>query len=60
MRAKRATLISNKTFGYAFLPLTNSFGFWQILGFYSIKIIAKNQKEFSRGKRVSPKVSKVS
>ena len=56
----RAKMISNKTFGHTFLPLINSFGFWQILGFHSIKSIAKNQKEFSRGKRVSPKVSKVS
>ena len=31
----------------------------QILHFYSIKRITKNQKEFSRGKNVSPKVSKV-
>ena len=48
-----------KTFGFPFLPLTDSFGFLQILGFYSVKRITKNQKEFSRGKRVSPKVSKV-
>ena len=59
LQAKRATLISKKTLGYTFLPLINSFEFWQILRFSSIKRITKNLKEFSRGKKVSPKVSKV-
>lgn len=48
-----------KTLGCTFLPLTNSFEFLQILVIYSIKRITKNQKEFSRGANVSPKVSKV-
>ena len=48
-----------KTLGYTFLPLINSFEFLQILVIYSIKRITKNQKEFSRGKKVSPKVFKV-
>ena len=60
LEAKRATLISKKnTLGYTFLPLINSFEFWQILRFSSIKRITKNLKEFSRGKNESPKVSKV-
>ena len=48
--------LQKKTFGYTFLPLINSFEFLQILAIYSIKRITKNQKEFSRGKKVSPKV----
>ena len=58
MRAKRAMLISKKTLGCAFLPLINSCKFLQILAIYSIKRITKNAKEFSRDKKVSPKVSK--
>ena len=57
--AKRAMLIIKKTLGCTFLPLMNSFEFLQILVIYSIKRITKNSKEFSRGKNVSPKVSKV-
>ena len=48
-----------KTLGCTFLPLINSFEFLQILAIYSIKRITKNSKEFSRGKKVQPKVSKV-
>ena len=51
-QAKQATLISKKTLGYTFLPLINSFEFWQITVIYSIKRITKNSKEFSRGKIV--------
>ena len=45
LQAKRATLISKKTFGYTFLPLKNSFEFLQILGTLQYK---KNHQEFKR------------
>ena len=41
----RATLISQKTFGYAFLPLIYSFEFLQILVILHYK---KNNQEFKR------------
>ena len=53
LRAKRVTFLKTKK---TFLSLINSFEFLQILGIYRIK---KNQKELSRGKNISPKVSKV-
>ena len=60
LRAKQVTLISKKPYlGFTFLPLINSLEFLQILAIYSTKRITKNSKEFSRGKNVSPKVSKV-
>ena len=37
LRAKRAMLISRKTFGESVLPLVNSFRLFQVLGIYSVK-----------------------
>ena len=45
LRAKRATLISQKTLGDTFWPLINSFEFLQILGNLQYK---KNHQEFKR------------
>ena len=59
LRVKRATLISQKNLGLYFFAPYKFFWILANSAFYSIKRITQNQKEFSRGKNVSPKVSKV-
>ena len=52
-------VVDFETLDDAFLPLENSSKFFPILRFYGIKRIGKNFVDFSRGKKASSKVLKL-